>query len=160
MHKLLALLLLAVSANAAVVARAPSFSWDSAGSRLSTLKSLQGHSVVLIVAPSPDDAQFRKQVKNLRDLYQDFSARKVVFFAAFLGGTYARVPSDIPIAEVSNGPSVAADYGVVGRKHAFRLVVIGPDGNIDMQSAKVSPASKVRDLVINTFAVQSTERKQ
>ncbi len=154
------LLIAASAANAAVVSHAPAFSWDSAGSSISSMKSLQGHSVVLLIAPSPDDSAFRKQVKNLQELYQDFSSRKVLFFAAFLNGAYARLPSDIPIAQVNAGSAVAAQYGVAGRKHPFALIVIGPDSNIDMQTSEVCSASKVRDVVINTFAVQSSERRQ
>jgi len=34
-------------------------------------------------------------------------------------------------------------------------VIIGKDGNVDYQTKKVLPASRVRDVIQNSFAVQS-----
>jgi len=135
---------------------APNFDWDGAGSKLTSLKSVRGgSSVCLLVAKSPKDKAFREQVKKLEELYQEFASRKVVFAAAFFEDAGGRIPSDIPFAVASNGQQVIADYGV---KDSFNIIVIGPDGNIDMQSNKVIPATRLRDLVISTFAVQNEER--
>jgi len=145
----------AFAALADVVNPAPDFNWDSAGYKINSLKGLRGSCVFLLVARSPRDHAFVEQVKKMKELYQEFAARKVVCAAAFLEDAGGRIPSDIPFAVASNGPRVIADYGV---KNSFNVIVIGPDGNIDLQSNKVVPAARLRDMVINTFAVQSEER--
>jgi len=145
----------AFAAFAAVGTPAPDFGWDSAGYKINSLKGLRGSSVFLLVARSPRNRAFVEQVKKMKELYQEFAARKVVCAAAFLEDAGGRIPSDIPFAIASNGPQVIADYGV---RDSFNVIVIGPDGNIDLQSNKVLPATRLRDLLINTFAVQSEER--
>jgi len=107
------------------------------------------------VARSPKDHAFLEQVKRMKELYQEFAARKVVCAVAFLQDAGERIPSDIPFLIASDGPRVIADYGV---KDSFNVIVIGPDGNIDLQWNQVIPATRLRDMVINTFAVQSEER--
>ena len=140
---------------AAVAALAPDFSWDPAGCTIHNLKGLRGVSVFLLMARSPKEKDFVEQVKRMKDLYPEFAARKVVCAAAFLENPDERIPSDIPFVVVSNGPQVIADYGAKG---SFDVVVIGPDGNIDMSTTKVVPGTRLRDMVINTYAVQSDER--
>jgi hypothetical protein len=156
LYRFIFLVCLGCAATAAVVAPAPDFSWDSAGGKISTLKGLRGASVLLLVARSPKDKAFVEQVKRMKEFYQEFAARKVVCAAAFFENADARIPSDIPFLVVSNGPQLIADYGV---KEHFNVIAIGPDGNIDMQTGKVLPASRLRDMAINTFAVQTDERR-
>jgi len=55
-----------------------------------------------------------------------------------------------------NAAKIAADYQVEGN---FGVVVIGVDGNVDMQTAKLIPATRIRDVIINSYAVQTEERK-
>jgi len=142
-------------ANAAVVRPAPDFAWQGVG-KATSLRSLRGQPVVLIVARSARDRTFRKQAKRLKELYQDFSAKNVVFVAAFKeeGGT---IPSDVPFVVANNGAQVAANYQVDGD---FGLVVIGPDGNMDLMTTKLSPATRIRDAVINSYTAQSVEREK
>ncbi len=143
-------------AAAAFANPAPNFGWDAAGGKLDSLKSVRGVSVCLLVARSPQEKSFREEAKKLEELYQDFAARKVVFAAAFLEDAGGSIPSDIPFAVASNGPGVIADYGV---KQAFNIIVISPNGEIDLQTDKVITASRLRDLVINSAPLQSDERK-
>ncbi|HWB60439.1 MAG TPA: DUF4174 domain-containing protein [Chthoniobacteraceae bacterium] len=152
---LVAILCVAAIAHAAVVRLAPEFGWTGAGNKHVTLKSLRGQPVVLIVADSVRNRTFRKQAGRLKELYQDFANRKVVFFAAFGKDAQGVIPSDVPFVTVDNGAKVAADYGVQGD---FALIVIGPDGNVDMQSSKLAPATRIRDVIINSFPTQSAER--
>lgn len=135
---------------------APNFTWDSAGGKVNSLGGLRGVSVFLLVARSPNEHAFVEQVKKMKELYQEFAARKVVCAAAFHEDAGGRIPSDIPFLVVGNGQQVIDDYGV---KESFNVIVIGPDGNIDMQSNKVVPASRLRDMVINTAVVQTQERR-
>jgi len=137
-----------------VVRLAPNFAIDGAG-KTTTLRSLSGKPVVLIVAKSARESAVRAQVKKLKELYQEFASRQVIFVAAFQDDNGA-IQSDIPFALARNGAKVAADYGV---GNGFNLIIIGKDGNIDLQTSKVCPASRVRDVVINSFVVQAAARR-
>jgi hypothetical protein len=156
MKKIVAAALAAIftfSSLAAVVRPAPDFSWQGLGGRLSKVR---GQPVVLVIADSPRNHAFRSQVKKLHDMYRQFAAKQVVFAAAFTKGGDA-VPSDIPFVIVENGAKVAADYGVSGE---FAIAIIGTDGNVDLQTTKVIPATRVREVMVSAFPVQAPERKQ
>ena len=51
---------------------------------------------------------------------------------------------------------MASRYGVTS---PFALIVVGRDGNMDLLTAKVSPASLVRDVILNNAELQSAERR-
>ncbi len=153
LHTLILTVALAISADAAVVRPAPDFFWQGAGGRLSKMR---GQPVVLVLAKSPRSGAFKKQAKLLRELYQQFAAKQVLFVAAFQepGGT--RIPSDIPWIVADNGAKIAADYGIRG---SFAIAVIGKDGNLDMLKTKITPPETVRAVLVSSFAVQAAERK-
>jgi hypothetical protein len=148
------LLMAAAAAPANVVRPAPNFSWEGTG-RATSLRGVQGQAVVLLVAKNARVGALRAQVKKLKELYQEFSSRQVIFAAAFREGE-GEVRSDIPFVIAKDGAKVAADYEVTGD---FNLILIGKDGNVDMQTAKVCPAARVRDVMINSFVVQAAARK-
>ena len=154
----LALALLAaltlVEANAEVVRPAPNFTWGTGR----TLKSWQGQPVVLLIAPSPRSSAFRKQASRIQAAYLELSARNVVFVAAFTEPQEAAqpIPSNVPFVVANNGAQIAADYGLEGE---FALAVIGRDGNLDLNSPKVLPASRIMDMVRNNYEQQAAERK-
>ena len=160
---LLALGLLAVfavaAAHAEVVRPAPNFTWGTGR----TLKSWKGQPVVLLIAPSPDSSAFRKQAQRIQAAYLELAARNVVFVAAFTEPDTTsvpfanRLPSNVPFVVANNGPQIAADYGVDGK---FSIAVIGVDGNLDLNSAKVIPASRIMDMILNNAEQQAAERKQ
>ncbi len=154
--KMLALLAtLALSqAHAEVVRPAPDFTWGPG----KTLKSWKGQPVLLLIAPSPKSSAFRKQADRIQAVYQEFAARNAVFVAAFTDPEAASqpLPSNIPFVIASNGAQIAANYGFEGK---FAVVVIGKDGNLDLNSAKVVPASRIMDMILNNFEQQAAERK-
>ncbi len=150
-----ALLLTVAASPAAVVRLAPEFVFPGPGNKTKTLRSLRGQAVVLLVAQSPNHRSFKKQLKYLREIYEQFAGKQVVFIAAFAEGE-GPVKSDIPFAVAANGPAVASAYGVQG---AFNLIIIGRDGNIDYQTPKVCPPERVRDVIQNSFVVQESARK-
>jgi len=152
---LLAALLLALPLPAAVIRPAPDFPFPGVGQARS-LRTLRGQSVVLLIARSPRDGAFKKQLKNLRAIYQQFASKQVVFVAAFVEGA-GPVPSDIPFAVAENGAAVAQAYGVTDH---FGIAIIGRDGNIDYQTTKVLTSQRVRDVIQNSFSVQSSARPQ
>ncbi len=88
--------------------------------------------------------------------YLDMSARKIVFIAAFAGGNPPRVESSVPFAMAADGSAAAAALGAGGK---FQCVIIGPDGNIDLQSDRVEPAQRILDVVNNSQQPQAAERK-
>jgi peroxiredoxin len=148
-------LVLAVSASAEVVRKAPDFSWPGAGNKNRSLRSLRGQPVVVLIADSPRTGAFRKQVKWLEDNYTQLAAKGAVFVAAFRSGD-GPVKSDIPFIVANNGGSIASDYGVEGD---FALAVVGRDGNLDYVTDKVRTGQRVRDLIINNYANQAATRK-
>ena len=140
---------------AAVVRLAPEFTWQGVGGKNASLKSLRGQPVVLIVAKSARDHTFRKQAKRLKEIYQEFAGRNVVFIAA-LAENNGTIPSDVPFVIANDGAKIAADYQVQG---SFGVIVIGVDGNVDMQTSKLIPASRIKDVIVNSYPVQTEERK-
>ncbi len=158
MRKLLftGFLLLAIAAShAAVVRLAPEFSFPAAGNKTQSLRSLRGQAVVLLISKSPDSRAFKKQLKYLKEIYQQFASKQVVFVAALAAGD-GPVRSDIPFVVATNGPAVATAYGV---QDDFTLVIIGRDGNLDYQTTKVCPPERIRDVIQNSFDVQEGSRK-
>jgi peroxiredoxin len=140
-----------VSSDAAVVRLAPEFSVAGTG-RKTSLKSFRGQPVVLVIAKSPRTWAFKDQVKLLKEIYQQFANKQVVFVAAFTADQ-GPVKSDIPFIIADNGGAVASAYGVQDK---FNIVIIGKDGNLDYQTSKVLPPERVRDVIQNSFAVQAS----
>jgi len=147
------LCLLAVACPAEVVRRAPDFTWQGAGS--ASRRSFRGQPVVVLIAKNARVGAFRAQVRKLRDTYQEFANRKVIFAAAIANGD-PDIRSDIPFVIAENGAQVAAEYGV---DEKFGIVIIGSDGNIDLQTSRVIPASRVREVILNSFTEQTAHRK-
>ena len=147
-------LLCTLTLDAAVVRSAPDFSFPGVG-KARSLRSLRGQAVVLLVTRSPKEGDFKKQLKYLREIYQQFASKQVVFVAALREGE-GPVQSNIPFAVANNGAGVAAAYGV---EDDFAIVIIGRDGNIDYQTTKVLPPERVRDVIQNSFTVQVSGRK-
>lgn len=143
-------LLAALATEAAVVRLAPEFTFAGHGQK-STLKSFRGQPVVLVIAKSPRTGAFKDQVKLLKEIYQQFANKQVVFVAAF-SEKQGPVKSDIPFIVAENGGAVAGAYGVQDK---FNIVLIGKDGNIDYQTRKVLPPERVRDVIQNSYAVQA-----
>jgi len=160
MNKLLrlALALLAAlplaSANADVVRPAPNFTWGTGR----TLQSWKGQPVVLLIAPSPQSRAFLKQVHRIEAVYQEFAARNAVFVAAFTeeASPLLKIPGNFPIVIANNSQQIAANYGFDGK---FAIAVIGKDGNVDLNTAKVVPASRIMDMILNNYEQQAAERK-
>ena len=147
------ILAFSVWAPANVVRPAPNFSFD--GASKSSLKALHGQPVVLIIAKSAKDSAFKSQVKKLKELYQDFAAKEVVFVAAFLEDDSAPISSNIPFVVARNGAQVASAYEVEGK---FAIAIIGKDGNIDLLTSKVIAPERVREVLISSFSVQLPSR--
>lgn len=159
MRSLLLLLSLIVglsTAPAAVVRLAPDFTFPGIGNKAKSLKSLRGQPVVLIIANKPKNGDVKTQVKYLREIYQQFASKQVVFLAAFTDES-GPIMTDIPFAIADNGAAVAGAYGVVDK---FTIVIIGKDGNIDYQTRKVLPPERVRDVIQNSYVVQANTGRQ
>jgi hypothetical protein len=150
------LLALLAGSFAAVVRTAPGFTFLGAGNKTRTLKSLRGQAVVLVIATSARERAFRRQVRYLEEIYQQFASKQVVFAAA-LRENDRPIESDMPFVLANNGAAIAAAYGV---EDDFQLVIIGRDGNIDYQTDKVATGERVRDVIQNSFIVQAEARKK
>jgi len=149
-----ALAILTVGAQAEVVRPAPNFTC-AAGK---TLKSWKGQPVVLLIAPSPRSSAFRKQARRIEAVYHEFAARNALFVVAFTDpeSVGQPVPSNLPFVVANNGAKVASDYGFDGK---FSVSVIGKDGNLDLNTSKVVPASRIMDMILNNYEQQAAERK-
>lgn len=152
---LFVLAMVATSAVADVVRPAPDFGWEVETGKTRSLKSLRGQPVVVVFGRSADTRAFRRQVKNLKEIYHQFASREVIFVAA-LKDEGGRVPSDVPFVRAVNGAQVAAEYGVNG---GFALAVIGKDGNLDMITDDVKSAARIRDVIINSYEPQKAARQ-
>jgi hypothetical protein len=146
---------LAASSVAKVTRPAPDFSFAGVGGKKG-LRTLRGQPVVLVVSKSPKSRAFRKQLKNLRAIYQEFASRKVVFVAAF-SEEEGEIPSNIPFVIANNGPGTASAYDL---KDDIIVAIIGRDGNLDMITDKVLPALRIREVIQNSFEVQNSSRKE
>lgn len=142
-------------ADAEVVRLAPELTFPGPANKTQTLKSLRGQPVVLLIASSPDNKAFRKQLAYFRDGYQQFAARKTIFIAAFQKDSPQAVKSNIPFVIAGDGNAVAAAY----QAKEFSLVIIGVDGNIDYQTDKPRPAWRIHDVTQNSYEVQAGSRK-
>ena len=145
----------AFPASADVIRKAPDFSWPGAGNKNRSLRSLRGQPVIVVMADSPRNGAFRKQVKWLEDNYTQLAAKGAVFVAAFRSGE-GPVKSDIPFIVANNGGAVASAYGI---ESDFGLAVVGRDGNLDYVTDKIRTGQRVRDLIINNYANQAATRK-
>lgn len=134
---------------------APNFTWDGPP-KANSFRAIKGQPVVLIIAKNSRVSQFRAQVKKLRELFQKFASEKVVFVAA-IEDEKDNIRSDIPFAMANNPTQVAADFGSHGK---FGIVIIGRDGNIDYATTLVLPASRIHDVIENSFVPQADRRKQ
>jgi hypothetical protein len=148
-------LLVPLPVHADTPRRAPAFAFLSADGPKS-LPSLRGKPVVLLVTDSARSKALRKQLKNLKPVFHDLASRGTVFAAALTTGEMI-VPSDIPFALVSNPAATAAAYGMRG---GFLIAVIGPDGNLDLQTEVPLPGLRVREILKNNFEVQEKARRE
>ena len=152
-------LILSPALHAAPVRLAPEFTFLGSGDKARSLKSLRGQSVVLLISDSPRRGAFKKQLKYLEEIYQQFASKGVVIIAAVPNIETTRdnrLPSNIPIARATDAFGVQRSYGV---EKGFQIAIIGSDGNLDYQTGKVLPPERVRDVIQNSFAVQASERK-
>jgi peroxiredoxin len=138
----------------AVVRLAPDFSIPGVGGKPRTLRSLRGQSVVLLIAKSAKSGAFKKQVKYLQELFEQFASKQTIFVVA-LRQEDAPIRSNIPFVVVNNGAAVADAYGV---KKDFSIAIIGHDGNIDYLTDKVLVPERVRDVVQNSYQIQASLR--
>ena len=133
---------------------APAFAGGASVGKKITLASLRGKPVFLVIAPSPRDRAFRKQLKEFRGYYERLAAHGSIAFAAFTveGG---RVPSNVPFIIVDDPVATASAYDVRG----FAIAVIGRDGNLDCISTKPIPGYRLLDLVMNNAEMQQLLRR-
>ncbi len=144
------------SETASILAnKAPGFTGGADAGKKLTLESYRGKPVILVIAPSPKDGAFRKQMKELKGRYERLASQGLIAFAAFTeeGG---RIPSNIPFTLVNDPSSTAAAYDV---QKGFAIAVIGRDGNLDCLSTKPLPGYRILDLVINNAGTQSLIRR-
>lgn len=158
MRRLLLALLIAslpAAGMAEVVRPAPDFVWLKSGGRGTSLRTLRGQPVVLIVATSPRQRIFRAQVGQLKKIYQLLGNEKAVAVAAFTAEPGV-IRSNIPFVVAANPAAVAAAYGVAGD---FAIFIIGKDGNIDLATDRVVPGQRILDIINNSFVVQRDNRR-
>jgi hypothetical protein len=135
---------------------APEFLWASVNGKVKRLKDVEGQPVVLIFATDPQQKEFKKQVKNITKVYKNLAERKALFFVAFTRETGVITGSDVPFVVLPD-PGSAADAYRVGD---FGIAVIGPDGNLDYATDRIIPGIKIINVIDNSYAVQSQERRE
>lgn len=138
-----------------VINAAPSFSGGSAEGRTITLGSLKGKPVLLLIAPSPKDRAFRRQISELRGRYERLAANGMICFAAFTSESGV-IPSNVPFLTANDPAGVSSQFGVNG---GFAVAVIGRDGNLDCISTRPLPGQRILDIVNNNASVQQQLRR-
>jgi len=63
------------------------------------------------------------------------------------------------VGDIETEGTVRIEGSVEGNVRAGKAVVIGKDGNIDLQTTKVQSPNVVHDIVINSFVVQQDARQ-
>jgi hypothetical protein len=135
---------------------APEFLWAGVNGKVKRLKDVQGQPVVLIFATDPLQKEFKKQLRNITRFYKNLVERKALFFVAFTKETGVITGSDVPFVVLPD-PLAAADAYRVGD---FGIAVIGPDGNLDYATDKIIPGIKIINVMDNSYAIQSQERRE
>jgi hypothetical protein len=135
---------------------APEFLWASVNGKVKRLRDVEGQPVVLIFATDPQQKEFKKQVKNITKFYKALIERKALFFVAFTKETGVITGSDVPFVVLPD-PLAAADAYRVGD---FGIAVIGPDGNLDYATDRIIPGIKIVNVMDNSYAIQSQERRE
>jgi hypothetical protein len=139
-----------------VVRPAPNFSVQ-VSSAARPIQKFQGQQIVLLLADSPSTRAFRRQVRELETLYDRFAANRVLFVAAFRTTAGEEpVSSNIPFLLADSGAAVMEQYGV---KSKFGIALIGADGNLDYVTERELRASRVREVLQNSFTVQQAARR-
>ena len=139
-----------------VVRKAPSLEWIDFAGRKQTFAAFPDRPVVLIITPADTDKNFISQIKRLANISERLQSANTVFMVAFTE-TPGRVPSDIPFITVLHGARVGAEYASQG---AFRIAVMGRDGNLDCVSTKPLPGQRILDIINNSFTMQSYMRRK
>ena len=134
---------------------APEFVWSSVSGKVRRLRDLRGQPVVLIFATNPEQNEFKKQVKQITRRYKVLANRNVLFFVAFSKETGVISRSDVPFVVLPDPLAVADAY----RVGDFGIAIIGPDGNLDYATDKVITGQKIVDVVNNSYATQTQERR-
>jgi hypothetical protein len=142
-------------APANVLRPAPEFVWSSVSGKVRKLRDLRGQPVVLIFATTPEQKDFKKQVKQISRRYKVLAARNVLFFVAFTKETGVISRSDVPFVVLPDPLSVADAY----RVGDFGIALISPDGNLDYATDRVITGQKIVDVVNNSYTAQTRERR-
>jgi hypothetical protein len=143
------------AASPIVSSAAPSFSGGKEQGRSVSLTSLRGKPVILLIASSPKDRSFRRQLSELRGRYERLAAKGMIGFVAFTGES-GQIRSNIPFLTVDRPADVASLYDV---SNGFAVVVIGVDGNLDCLSTKPLPGQRILDIFNNNASVQQQLRR-
>ncbi len=144
-----------LSKESTVVHAAPSFTGGADAGKNITLSSLRGKPVILVIAPSPRDRAFRKQMQELRGYYERLASQGLIAFAAFTSER-GLIPSNIPFILVNDPVGAATAYDL---SKGFAIAVIGRDGNLDCLSTRPLPGYRINDLVINNAEMQRLMRR-
>jgi hypothetical protein len=139
-----------------VVRMTPDVSFPAEGNRTRTLRSLRGQPVVILLADTPKNKRFRKEIRFIEPMYSDLAARKAVFIAGFTKEGEGPVQSNVPFTVTKNAPAVASAFGA---DEHFSIIIIGPDGNVDYQTDKLITGNRIRDVMQNTYTIQKANLK-
>jgi hypothetical protein len=137
--------------SAEVVREAPDFTVGPLMSGNASLRSLRGRPVILLMAQSPSTNGFRSQVKELALGFDRLATRNVLIFAAFKEPGPDLVQTNMPVIVLPHGLDVCRAYNLKGNSG---IALIGPDGNLDYQTEKFLTASRVRQVIGNSYELQ------
>jgi hypothetical protein len=100
-------------------------------------------------------------MKEIAARFDRLSTRNVLVVAAFEKlperGFDGLVRSDVPVVVAPQGGAVCRQYRLQGKS---AIVLIGPDGNMDYMTSKILNASRISQVIGNSFEFQHDPKRR
>jgi hypothetical protein len=148
--------------SAEVVRPAPDF-WlgPLPGANGESLKGQRGRPVILLMARSPETSAFRTQMKEIAARFDRLSTRNVLVVAAFeqvpASGFDGVIKSNVPVVVAPKGAEICRLYSLQSKA---AIALIGPDGNLDYITSKTLNASRITQIIGNSFEFQHDSKRR
>ncbi len=116
-----------------------------------SINDLRGLPVILLLTDSPKNDAFLRQIREIEKAAERFAIRKTVFATGIVSAPDATIKTTLPLRRLA-----AADqaFQLLQIKDRHAIVLLGPDGNIDYQTAKVLSANRILEVLQNSAGLR------
>jgi len=142
--------------SAEVVRPVPNFAFPPVDGQSRSLKSFAGQPMILLLADSPKNSDFRIELKEMQKSFDRLAIRKTVVAAAFKNPNSGEILSDIPVIMLPEGPRVCDTLQLKG---TFAIALIGPDGNLDYLTNKILNINRILEVMQNSYEMQKAAHR-